>query len=334
MQADEPVPDTGTKVVLRACSTSTPPVAEQMFAYRQDLSIQLVSSVGPRHPSGLCIDTADPVHAAGDAIVLKDCFVAKPENCTAPDGCSPYNQQWSINDSAHLEGARQDKSDTDGTCINADTQSDGALLTLKTCAGSIDDPFQTWVPAPTAGAGMAGAKVHQLVNYQQFATCLDVTGQDPNSSFLILYTCKQNPNSDQVRWNQKFTPDSPLTEAPTVVSLETTLGTTYCLTSPLLAGGYVRVTPCPDGSPTTGGAYAWTMYQIQDASGNDLPYAKKYTIVDSNGMCLGPGPTGDLYNSHYSKAVVSACNGKTDQKWNATASLQPSGITHLHEVIP
>ena len=81
---------------------------------------------------------------------------------------------------------------------------------LASCAGSVTDTAQTWVPSPTAGAGMAGAGNSQLVNYRQFATCLDVTGQDPTSAFLILYTCKQNPNPANVAWNQKFTPSPAL----------------------------------------------------------------------------------------------------------------------------
>ena len=53
------------------------------------------------------------------------------------------------------------------------------------------------MPSPTTGAGMAGPTYGQLVNYGQFATCIDVTGQNPDSSYLILYSCKQNPNPTQ-----------------------------------------------------------------------------------------------------------------------------------------
>ena len=332
MDAGSSTPAVGTAVVLRACSVSTPPIAQQVFAYRSDLSIQLVSSVTSANPAGLCIDTSPTAHASGVSLVLNTCAIVNPAKCTVITNCSPYNQQWSVNDNGHLEGAKSDQSSTDGYCINASAQATGTALALTGCAGGTTDTAQTWVPSPTAGAGMAGAANNQLVNYKQFATCLDVTGQDPNAAFLILYTCKQNPNPSNVAWNQKFIPSPALGSAPATVLLKTTAsGTTYCLNSPLTVGGYVRVTtPCPS-SATTSSAYSWTVYQTQDASGNDLPYAQKYTIVDSSGNCLGMGPNSDLLNGQYVKAVVTKCDGSTGQKWNANASLDAAKLTNTHE---
>ncbi len=334
MQADKLVPDPGTRIVIRACSSTTPPLAQQVFAYRSDLSIQLVSSVKPATPGGLCIDTEPTAHAAGVGMVLKTCGIVNPGDCVNLSSCSPYNQQWSVDDNAHLRGASTDKSNTDGYCINAASQTEGVPLTLVGCAGSTQDPYQTWVPAPTAGAGMAGAGNNQLVNYRQFATCLDVTGQDPNAAYLILYTCKQNPNPVNVAWNQKFTPVPGLVATPSYVRLlKTTQGSTsYCLTSPMVSGGgVVRVTPCPV-SATAGSATSWTIYQTQgDTSGSDLSYAQKFTIVDSQGSCLGSGVGTDLHLGQYLKATVSRCDGSTSQKWNANASLDASRVTNTHE---
>ena len=73
------------------------------------------------------------------------------------------------------------------------------------------------------------------------------------------------------------------------------------------------------------------MYQTQDAAGNDLPYAQKYTLVDGAGRCLGPGPNSDLLNGQYVKAVVATCDGTTGQKWNANASLDAAKLTNTHE---
>lgn len=332
MDAGSGTPAVGTQLVLRACSTSTPAAAQQVFAYRSDLSIQLVSSITGANPGGLCIDTQPTAHASGDQIVLNLCSIVNPAKCAVITSCSPWNQQWSVDDSAHLRGALTDRSSTDSYCINAPAQASGVALTLASCAGSISDTAQTWVPASTAGAGMAGAANNQLVNYQQFATCLDVTGQNINAPYLILYTCKQNPNPANVLWNQKFAPSPSLSAAPATVLLKTTTGgVTYCLTSPLVAGGYpTMTTPCP-ASATAGSAYAWTMYQTQDAGGNDLPYAKKYTVVDGSGLCLALGQTSDLYNAAYLKAVVKTCDGTTAQKWNANASLDSSRLLNTHE---
>jgi hypothetical protein len=336
MAADKLVPDAGTAVVLRACSASTPPVAQQVFAYRSDLSIQLVSSAAST-TTGLCVDTVDAQptrHVSGVRMVLATC-AADPNTCADPRRCSPYYQQWSVNDSAHLEGAKPDQSNTDGWCITAASQTNGAVLSLAGCDGSITSTRQTWVPSPDAGAGMADATNRQLVNYRQFATCLDVTGQDPNATYLILYTCKQNPDPSKVAWNQKFTPSVPLLETPTVTMLRTSVGATgYCMVSPLTPGGYVRLSPSCPTSAAVGNASSWTMYQAKGAGGTDLPYAQRYTIVDAAGRCLGPGPNADLYNTQYLKAVVSTCDGSTAQKWNATASLDSPTITNTHEERP
>jgi hypothetical protein len=335
MDAGSATPAVGTALVLRPCSTSNPPAAQQVFAYRSDLSIQLVSSVTATNRNGLCIDTATTPQAANVAVVLKTCAIVDTTLCTSVRACSPYNQQWSVDDNAHLEGAKSDKSDIDGLCIDVATQASGTALKLQSCAGSVTDTKQTWVPSPTAGAGMAGPTNRQLVNYKQFAMCLDVTGQDPNSSFLILYTCKQNPDPTRVAWNQKFTPSPALSTGPTTVLLKTTYtpnGQVYCLTSPLAANGYVRVTtPCPSNVSTAPAQYKWTVSQVQDGSGNDLPYANKYTVVDSNGRCLGPGPNSDLLNGQYYKAITSGCDGTTGQKWNANPSLDVSKLQNTHE---
>ena len=80
-----------------------------------------------------------------------------PAKCNVITNCSPWNQQWSVNDNAHLEGAKSDKSTTDGFCINAPVQANGTGIVLAGCAGGVTDTAQTWVPSPTAGAGMAGA---------------------------------------------------------------------------------------------------------------------------------------------------------------------------------
>jgi Tfp pilus assembly protein PilX len=334
MDAGAALPAAGTAVRLALCTTSTPPAASQVFAYRLDLSIQLVSSATKALPNGLCLDTNPTVHATYDSIVLKTCGVVNPAKCLNLSLCSPYNQQWSVDDNAHLRGSLSDKSNTDGYCINTSSQAGGVALNLVGCTGGTSDTKQTWVPSTTAGAGMAGTGNNQLVNYRQFANCLDVTGQDPNTPYLILYTCKQNPNPANVLWNQKFAPSPGLVAAPSKLrTLRTTVnGTTYCLTSPLSNGGTVRVTSgCPT-SVTATSPYSWTMYQTQsDASGTDLPYAQKFTIVDGAGRCLGIGSSTDLYLSQYLKAVVSTCDGSTGQKWNANASLNASRIINTHE---
>jgi hypothetical protein len=336
MEAGEPVKD-AIRVVLGLCSSSTPPKASQMFAYRDDLSIQLVSSVGrDGHPSGLCIDTQDSVnHKAGDGIVLKDCAVANTADCHDEGGCSSFNQQWSVDDNAHLRGASASGKNTDNFCIDAASQGPaGMQLTLRDCSGGITDPHQTWVPSPTAGAGMAGPKNDQLVNYREFATCLDVTGQAKDAEYLILYSCKQNPDPAKVLWNQKFTPSPPVADVKPDSELRLLItrppgSKDYCLTSPQKPGGFVRTTPCP-GSALEGSIYSWTVNRVLLDDKFELPYARKFTIVDAQGLCLSPGPTTNKYYQ-YLKVTVEVCDGSTGQKWNADPSLDAAKLTNTHE---
>ena len=78
MDAGSATPAVNTQIVLQACSTASPPLAQQVFSYRTDLSIQLVSSVTAANPAGLCVDTASAPHAVGVNLVLKTCSIADP----------------------------------------------------------------------------------------------------------------------------------------------------------------------------------------------------------------------------------------------------------------
>jgi hypothetical protein len=352
-------PAAGTAVMLQPCSTSNPPIDQQVWAYRSDLSIELVSSAATTS-TGLCISTTSPTHSANESVVLKACEVADGAVC--PGGYTPttYQQktggkcqisqadeQWSVDDNAHLEGSNSTQTDIDGYCIDAPSQAANVALILSTCAGSVTDTYQTWVPAPTTGAGMAGAGNLQLVNYKQFATCLDVTGQNVAATYLILYTCKQNPNQSKVAWNQKFQPVPALNVTPTTTLLTTTTGgTTYCLYSPQSQGGYPYLVPqvaksasvpnpCPSSvAAAAGTGFQWTVYQrySNSAGTTELPYASRYTIQDASGLCLGPGDNDDLLNGQYYKAVVAQCDGSTGQKWNADPSLDEATLINTHEI--
>jgi hypothetical protein len=320
MDAGSANPAAGVAITLQTCIL---PVAQQQaWAYNADLSIQLVSSVTSAYPNGLCLSSppAGTQQKVGDAITLQPC-AAVPN--------APWYQQWSVDNVAHLEGSKPDKSNINGLCINAASQGAGVALTLQTCAGGVTDTKQTWVPSPDAGAGMAGASNSQLVDFQQFGRCMDVTNTDVTSAFLIAYTCKQNPNPGLVSWNQKFS----LNAAGEFV---TNNGSPYCLRSPLTTyagppnGPYVTVTACPN-TPTS--AVTWKQYGATDGNGNPLPALQKYTVQDSSGNCLSlTTGTTDLYNSQYSKVIVAACDGSTVQKWNATPDVQQPALKNIQEI--
>ena len=352
MDAGSGSPTAMTPVLLQECSTSVPPSAQQTWAYRCDLSIQLVSSVtlsvlssnsttcssscrgtsaecSSAAALGLCLDANTP-HAAGNAVYVN--------TCSSLGNAGP-DQQWSIDDNSHLRGANSTGTDVDSYCINIGSQAANAALALQSCTGGTSDSNQTWVPSPTAGAGMAGAPNNQLVNFKLFGNCLDVTGQQTSSTYLIAYTCKQNPDPTKVTWNQKFTASPSLasdsTAKPTTVEWITTVGgVNYCVKSAQTNGAYVVVAVCPSSFPTSPSPYLWKVYRLKQSDGvSALTYDQRYTIVDSSNstLCLGLAPTSDLYLGQYQKIVTATCDGSTGQKWNADASTGHSVLQNTHE---
>ncbi len=210
-------PTAGTPVVLQACSSSTPPAAQQLFAYRKDLTLQLSASVSVTAPYGLCLDfntgSTNPAPAAKNKnpVRLQPCADLGSSNV-------PYSQQWSYNDNGGFTASLSDSASTgvlSSECIAADKQAAADPVLLRDCgsAGST----QAWLPAPSVGAG--GAAYPQMVNFQQFGRCLDVRYQDPDQAQYIAYPCKQNPQSPYpkaVLWNQKFTYDAGTGQVSTV----------------------------------------------------------------------------------------------------------------------
>ncbi len=214
----------------------------------------------------------------------------------------------------------------------------GSQITLSTSCS-------TWAPSAAVGAGAAGKASGQLVNFNQFGRCLDVTNQDVTSSFLIDWPCKQAPNPTNVTWNQRWSmptasPNTNLgiTGVGPITTNYQNNGTLYCLQSPLSTTGYVLVNPCPAGG--TPSNMTWTVYGATNA------YATSYQIMDATStvnpqatpLCLQPtDPTAnppDLFSggNNVSKMIVAPCNGSTLQKWNAPANLlSPSPLVNIGE---
>jgi hypothetical protein len=319
VDAGSAAPSAGTLVRLQPCAS--PPLPQQILAYRSDLTLQLLSSVTATYPLGLCLDTAPPP-TAGQSVVLGAC---------AALGAPPYTQQWSFNDSGGYTASVATSAATgvlSSQCLSAPSQTAGVQVTLAACSlGGTSSPTQAWIPAPAVGAGAAQAP--QLINYYEFGRCVDVTGQDVLAGHLIDYPCKQNPFPGAVAWNQKFT-------TPSIAALATSgtgqiyttptsgsgTGTRYCLTSPGAAGGYVTVLPCSG----TNARQVWTVYN----GISPLPYSTKYTIVDNGSRCLGI--TTPVLSEQWSSIDVDACTGETGQKWNATTNLSTSVLQDIDEL--
>ncbi|SHN20958.1 RICIN domain-containing protein [Cryptosporangium aurantiacum] len=302
-------PTAGTPLTMKPCSAGS---VAQTWTYNANLTLSLVSSKTPTMSLGMCLD-AGTSPKAGAIVYLQPCA-----KTTSPQ------QQWSYNDSANFEGT-SNGSTLNGTCFNVQQPNvAGSFVILGSganCRKSYNN-VQNFFPEATAGAGAAGAAAGQLVNFEQFGRCLDVTGQKTDADFLISWQCKQAPNPANVAWNQKWTTPTLADGTAGVKSLVTTNRSgLYCLRSPRSAarGQYVRIVSCSASSTSL--ELLWTFY------GNTGAYATSYTVVDSSGYCLSPtdpdAASPDLYSTgqSISKIVVAVCDGSTLQKWNAPTSI-------------
>lgn len=314
-------PAVNSGVVLQICSKTNPPIAQQVFAYRGDLTLWLPSSVST-YPNGLCLDINSTATApvAGDAIVLKACVAAG----TTP----PSTQRWSLNALAEFEASLR-SSQTNGVlaalCMSVANPSASLPVGLAACSSTAYDPQQVWRPAPSVGAGAAGLpsstisgrRVSQLVNYNEYSRCLYVTAQDVTTNHLIDYPCTQNPWSGAMKWSEKFSvrsiPAGLKSVNGQIYTTPPPLGLNYCLTSPGTSGGYVTIALTCGSSPLQ----TWTMY----GGDKSLPYSTKYTIRDSSSPALCLGLTARYGAESWSAIDVEPCTGAAEQKWNAPSSL-------------
>ena len=316
LDAGSDKPHAGDPVKMQECKRAR---AAQTFAYTEDLNLVLVSSkLADPAGLGMCVD-AGATNKAGDAV--------KFQPCTAPPKPA---QQWSLNDSANLQGTTNGTS-LNGQCLNvANPNTRGSLLVLGSCGGSYGNVRHFSMEA-TVGAGKAtSANPPRLVNYNQFARCVDQTKHDVNYAYLIVWPCKQSPDGS-VSWNQQWKLTK-FGENPDRWSINTKPGSTYCLRSPLSTarGQYVRVVACNPEKPDA--ASTWRV------SGATDRYSTSYTIVDNSGYCLSPtDPAAEQADLHFegdnvSKLVVARCDGSTLQKWNAPANLTaPNALKDLAE---
>ena len=143
MDAGSSTPSAGTPVLLQSCTAATPPAALQVFSYRSDLTVQLVSSVTASNQNGLCLGSATSPPASGSAIQVTA--------CAALGTPAPYTQ-WSYNEAGQFQAARASSvpAGTPSLCINVASASAGQPLTLAACGtGS-----SSWVPPRAAGSAV------------------------------------------------------------------------------------------------------------------------------------------------------------------------------------
>jgi hypothetical protein len=362
LDAGSGTPAPGAVVVLQQCSTSTPTAPQQTFAYRPDLTLQLVSSIdetvgGTTYRSGLCIDDATfnagaTAPASGSGLVLNPCSTVA--------GTTIWSQQWSFDDFSSLQAPLASSASTTGTngsnlshlCMTVPSHAASTAVTLATCDQNITSLTDAWLPTPSVGGGGAvsdpdttGTAI-QWINLLQFGRCINDPGANPLQAFIIVAGCKQNPNKPSVSANQRYNYDpSTLQLFTTLPDPSTQVATKYCLYSKLStnsnpANRLVLLTPCAGHSPTTtitDAALRWTRSTPKASPGT--PYAQQYRFVDatSTPQCMSFATltvAGDSTFSQWSKLVTATCDGSTAQQWNAANTIGTSSLKDTVEIAP
>ena len=312
-------PATGTRVTLQLCIAGGS--SRQRFAYGSDLSIELVGSERTTAAYGMCLEAPRP-HATGGLVTFQPCV-----------GSAAY-QQWSFDDNSMFRGTTDGKV-PDAYCLSAKVADNnpGSDIVLGSCNSVANQTV--FRPQPGVGAGKASAATNQLVNFEQFSRCLDVTNQTATSSFMIVWFCKQSPDGT-VTWNQQWAlPPLSVSIANTTPERIRTLGSGnpgYCLRTPgsTLANQYVTMTACAATGVLADNNLKWTVF------GDTGNYATSYRIIDSYGYCLTPTDLNatipDTYTDGTAKAKVAPCDNSGRQKWNAPANFnQPLVLTNTCE---
>jgi hypothetical protein len=308
-------PAAGSRVKMQRCKAGGS--SDQRFAYTSDLNIKLVGSERSDAQTGMCIDVPYP-RASGNVATFQPC-----------QGLAP-RQQWSLNDNSNFSSTRENAVVLGDFCLNLLNGTVGGDIVLGTCGGG--DTIRNFRPQTGVGAGMASAKVGQLVNFKQFSRCLDVTNFTPTFAYMIVWFCKQSPDGN-IPWNQKWTipvqATSPVGAVPERIRSPSS---GYCLKSPgsTAVNRYVTMGTCAATGTLTDPSMKWIVY---GETGN---YTTSYRIVDSYGYCLVPtdlaATAPDTHPDGTAKVKVAVCSKSELQKWNAPANLNlPLALTNTRE---
>jgi hypothetical protein len=309
-------PEAGAEVKYVAAATCVEGNAKQLWIYGKDYTIKLAYSTVPT--SGLAPLCMTGAPGAGSSkITLTACVKA-----TDPNG---YNQLWSWEGGATWQGETL----VSGNLVKSgyymssgvpNVVSAGSNLQLSTGGSDNTNEWSSFDPDPRIGAGAAGKSTNQIVNYQEFGRCADVTDEDLSRPMEIVYPCKQDPNPSQseLTWNHKWSYVEPTSGTGTQdTTITVTNGSVYCLTSVNADGGYPTFNSCT-GAPNQ----KWTRVDQLDS------YDDSYLFKDAYGRCLDVGPTYDDGARAYpwSTIVVNPCGAALSQKWNAPANSSPAAL--------
>lgn len=336
-------PPAGTAITMRDCLAETDPkVKWQKFSYRPDYRISLTNTETSQGIGGMCLTATAPPTGGTSSVQLQPCDVPPTNAGSTWRGRS--DQLWSYNDVAQFQGESPGTTAPPtsmgswcmvwGSYVSGGTFTVGSSLLVSrnsVCNQGYQKQW-TWTPDFNVGSAAAGnpdtltratdLNRMQLVNYDQFGRCFDITSQDVNSTFMIAFPCKQDPTPGaSVAFNQLLTYES-VNATQGRLTTTNNSGTKVCVQA-RSGGGYVTTPLC-----STSASQLWT---INRNVGDNLV---NYTIIANDGRCLGLGPPGSTTYplNQWLTIQTETCDpnsnppfGARDQKWNAPPGLASGG---------
>lgn len=316
LDAGSPNPLAEKVIELQPCNANVSPPAQQVFGYRTNLTLQLLSSVTVSNVNGLCLSSTASAKADDNAIRLVRC-----EPLGAP---TPFTQQWSYNVNGKFEAVGKDSTTTgqlSNKCMDVLAQVEDQPVSLGAC-----DSADPWSPSSSVGPGAAavlqlGDGSSQLVNYHEFSRCLNVDELKSHNHYLIDVPCTQNLFVGALTPDELFLgPLIPAGQASGTGPISTN-DHANCLTSLGIVGSQVTLVDCKSGAT----AQNWTVY----GGDRSLNNSTRYTLV-SGSLCLGlSAPVADP--SAPPIVQMQTCNGAAEQKWNAIPNLLNSTLINTRE---
>ena len=311
MDGGTTTPVAGTALQMRTCSA---PRKEQVFAYQQNSTLQLVNSVTAARPTGMCLDAGSP-QVEGTLVRF--------EACESP---ATARQQWGYNGNSQFAGM-DGAGNPNGFVFQLTTPGVSGItsnvkITHTPVWNNVYNNINSFLPDAKAGAGNAGPQNKQLVNFKQFGRCLDLNGGNYQNT-LIAWQCKPS-------WNQAFDLPPLATDPKAAVATKITMTVPagkatppglYCLRSPQATWhwSFPMLVSCTAADTTPN--LQWR------AHGYTGSYGTSYQIVDVSGNCLQPTDTTtspeyfDVGVLRISMIVTRACSDSLLQKWNADPNI-------------
>ncbi|WP_061965915.1 RICIN domain-containing protein [Demequina aurantiaca] len=280
----------------------------------------------------LCITGRASSGGGGNPVTLQPCTT------TAQD---PLGQRWAWTGDYTWKGQNAaNTSQINSFIVNEDSNVDnGDRLSVSTSSG-----FRSLTPLPAVGKGNASYDTKQVVNFNLYGRCLDVTRANINANFMIAYPCKQDPaGNGGFLWNHKWYYDEPPLGTESVTTKITVIpsaGNTYCLNTTATYRTQARPDP-PGGNASalfprfvngsgnkdcSSGNTEW----IRTGFSNDEDLA--YTFRDNNGKCLSADGPKTAYEPQWTSIVVVTCDGSDNQKWNVPENPVGASLGDFAEV--